>query len=789
MGKPSLVLAVMLIAILLFGCSSQNPPGAGTNTGQPQQNPQSQLQGAGGESHPLPNETPKNLMVNDPELKQIYEAALQPAPAQTSLDKIQESYSAKKISKEDYIVLTIQAAFEPSAVPSQYAGAADSGHYGPSRELMMAYENWDTLSQESKDKISKYLFLTPEEEQAESAGAIPISAGGENSGQTTETKGALPQTIHLSAPSRHSDISLAGPQNPPLVLYTLDAIPGKATIKAFLPSGASDAQKDVLNAKMQWVRDGITDSWGKFKSLLGLDPTEQVYVYINTDVKPGVFGTAAFTKEQSDPVQRCRIRLSSQVISSSGESQTKAGVAHELFHCFQYYIPLKHYEDPDEAWLTEATAVWSENYIYPSTNSEHEYLQLFYQTRQKPLIFSLPSLKKYSDYNFFLYISQTGSAGDVAKILLDSKSMGAKGALNALPDFQDKHADFSLWNWNKAPFQFYSDDPKYPDTSVSGPALKYNQLTYASDGTAPVSLDSGSAVYNVYDIMVGTDVKKLEFRFPDTGDTAHQRHALIRIGGQWIDEQWTALQNRRFCLDRPGEKVEAVVLIYSNSDLSSPFFSQYDVDTTGECPLEITGTTVMETSISAPLQNGEYKLQSRYVSHDVLQYDMSDDTYKLKSRSVSCKTWTNAQGSGTETYLGASYLAGLQAQSDCSGAATINYDDPFGAPEKLHFDRESNTVSVDLDPSIPDSYSRYIRCSTFQKMSWDSTALVIKQLEYSGTCGGLGPPSLVDWSALDLNDVLKNKRLHKEESQTMPVEGGTTTMKISVDYDLSEQEK
>lgn len=780
MKVPVLIIALVLTLVLLMGCSGSPSTGSPSNRQTGSSDHVSQ-----GKAPLAHTQTKKGLVVTDPELKEIYSAALAPEPPQTSLDKVQEAYEQKKISKEEYVVLSIQAAFEPSSLPSQYSGATESGRYGPSRELMIAYENWDSFSQESKNKISQYLFLSSEEVQAESGSLIPT--GSQNSGQLAETQGAGSKTTHISTAGGNSDVSLAGPAGQPLKLYTLVAIPGKATIKAFLPASATNAEKDVLNAKMLWVREGITDSWGRFNSLLRLEPTDEVYIYIETNVKQGVFGTAAYTKEQSDPVQRCRIRLSSQVISSSGESQTKAGVAHELFHCFQYYIPLKNYEDPEEAWLTEATAVWSENYIYPKTNSEQEYLDTFFKTRNKQFFSSTPSLKKYSDYNFFLYLSQTGSASEVANILLDSKNSGVKSVLSSLPEFADKHADFSFWNWNKAPFQFYSDDPKYPDISISGPALSYYQLSDASNGATAVSLEPGAASYHVYDVMVGTNVKKLEFRFPDKDDTAHQRHALLRIDGQWVDEQWTGLSQRRFCLDRPGEKVEAVVLIYSNSDLNSPYFSQYDVDTTGECPLEIAGTTVMETTITAPLSNGEYKVQSRYISHDVLQYDDAEGSYKLKSRSVTCTMGTSATGSGVDTYLGAPYLAALAAKGDCSGAATMNYDELSSAPEKIKFDNSANTVSVDLDPAIADSASRYIRCQTSQKMTWGDTSLLIKQLEYSGTCGVIGPPSLVDWNSLDVNEVVKNNRLHKEESQSMPVEGGTASMKITVDYSLGKK--
>jgi len=807
----------ILVLLLLFGCAGSGLAG-GNNTVAGQGGAQGG--GNAGLGQATYKDTPKGLVVKDAEMKKIYEDALKPEPPETSLDKIQDAFDSQKISKEDYIVLSLQASFEPESVPAQYAGAAGAelARYDASREVMLAVENWDSLSSASKEKIGKWIFLSDEEAQAEAqssgstSGAAPETeptveqppvelptepSGEEESWDSYTETPAEPYyeeeysepTVEETAGTRHFRIlSLAGPSppSPGLVLYTLDAIPGKAVVKGFLPRGHTQFQKDELYAKMQLVKAGVVNSWDKFRNLLGVEPSETVYLYVQK-VPSTLFGTMALTKESSDPVLRCRAKLNSQYIAISDEKYAKAGVAHELFHCFQYYIPLRNYNNPDEAWLMEATASWSEHFVYPTYNTEQEYLPLFYKTRNKPLVSNIPSLKKYADYNFFLYLQESGSTSEVAKVLLDSKTMGTKGALKNLPDFQNRHADFSFWNWNKAPFRFYSDDPKYPDVSVSGQAVKYYQLTDASSGSAEVALEAGAATYQVYDVMVGPEVKKLDFRFNDMNDEVHQRHALLRIDGQWIDEQWTGLKERRFCLDRPGEKVEAVVLIYSNADLSAPFFSQYEVDTKGECPLEITGTTVIENSISTPLQGGEYKVESKFVSRDVLQYDENEDAYKLKSRSVTCKTWSNAQGAGMDTYLGAPYMAGLEAKLDCSGAATIPYDDLSSAPVKISFYRDENVVSVDLEPSIPDAYSRWIRCSSFQKMSWDSTALIIKQLEYSGTCGIVGLPSMVDWNNLVMSEVKNGNRLHKEEAQTIPVEGGTASMKITVDYMLSQQ--
>jgi len=144
----ALVLIILVSMLLLLGCSGGTPQNGGTGN-PPSANPNAQ-QNAGAPSapsgsHALNTKTPSGLTVADPEMKQIYQAALAVPPPATALDNIETAYSSQKISKEDYIVLSLQAIYDPSSVPSQYAGA-DLGKYEPTAEAMQAIDGWDSLS-------------------------------------------------------------------------------------------------------------------------------------------------------------------------------------------------------------------------------------------------------------------------------------------------------------------------------------------------------------------------------------------------------------------------------------------------------------------------------------------------------------------------------------------------------------------------------------------------------------------------------------------------------------------
>ncbi|MFH2091525.1 MAG: dockerin type I domain-containing protein [Pseudomonadota bacterium] len=53
--------------------------------------------------------------------------------------------------------------------------------------------------------------------------------------------------------------------------------------------------------------------------------------------------------------------------------------AHELMHAWQFGYPLKD-SPPSYSWLMEATAAWTEDYIYPRANSENRYAKWFLDT-------------------------------------------------------------------------------------------------------------------------------------------------------------------------------------------------------------------------------------------------------------------------------------------------------------------------------------------------------------------------------------------------------------------------
>lgn len=581
----------------------------------------------------------------------------------TPLDKLNYDYKDGKIDKKDYIFYSLEALYDPKNIPKEYEGAPIT-NYDATDEIMLAIENWDSLPQNYKEKIETWI-------------ALP---------DITNSK-----KLDLKAERSYSKTILFSGES--MEVLTVEAIPGKAKIIGSLPPGSNDADRYKLQTYIGYVSKGIQDSWNKFKDMLALEPTEEVYFYVKT-VPAGMLGTATIRKTVLDPVKRCRIEIDpAQTIT---ETKTRSVTAHELFHCYQYYIPLTNWGNTDEKWLREATATWSENVIYPEYNREWNFLDAFFNSRSAPLITSEGN-KPYSDYMFFLFLQQNnGNEWSVIKPLLAAKTKGVKGALKDIENYDSKFADFVAWNWNKDPMKKYADFPSFPSKEIAQQGRQDFTVVSKEESEAVYSVGGGSATYHIYNIPEGTGVKQITFNFKSHGDAQRQRRALVKIGDHWEDQSWTYLMNKRFCLTKPEEKVSEIILMLSDSNLDSDniAFTSYEVDTTGECPFEISGTTRIThtTSIDGSgngAVGGTY-MTGTYVSNDVLQYDEEERAYKLKTRMASC-TYNEKTDAADSMYS-------IKTVKSGSGTTAEEYGDITEAPLKIRFHDDEDIIDFFVYP-------------------------------------------------------------------------------------------
>ncbi|NYZ78473.1 hypothetical protein H0N96_03665 [Candidatus Micrarchaeota archaeon] len=724
----------LFAAALLFGC-------LGGGSASPSAAP------SGTMATPPANAAGVKFNFKDSELNALYEASQTPQAPKTSFDNLREAYDAQKISKEDFIVYSLQAALSPAELPSQYSGAA-LVDYDVSNEIMMAVENWDSLSPEAKAKIEPLILLPGEEKLPDSFKTL----------QAVQTAARKNEELSFAG-----ELDFAGEQ---YETFYLQAISGKAQVIGFLPVGYTPAAKAVLNERLYWIKLGAVDAYGKFKSLLGFEPSNEVWFYVE-DLPAGTRGEASIRATGTDPVVRCRLTV--DVNQTRDEKTTKSIAAHELFHCFQFHIPLLDWNNTDEKWLKEATAVWSQHYVYPDFNIEHSRLPLFFNTREKPLV-NVESLKEYADYAFFYFLDKTAGPQTIAKILKDAKTKGVKEALKSAPNYEEKHADYSVWNWNRDPIFRYTDSPSFPKIGVSGSALKPDKIDAQGVREVRSNVDAGAAEYRFFEVSQDAGIKRIIFKFTDANDKKHQRRALVKIGNSWTEEFWNSEMEKTFCLNKPDERVTAIVLIYSNSDLEDSYFGVYQIDSEGECPLEITGRTVMKYSWQGLPQLGEGS--GTMISDDEVEFDADEGAYVLTNRSMSC----SEHSSNNVQMEIAGETISISTSVSGSGSAIETYE-KGDAPIKVSFDEEDQQIHFIVDPQQKNS-----AWATFTETTNGETTT------RKGDCGGaIGIPNVLD---LPLSEEFLEftgdvKRLHgKHEFSYNGVTGS-----VEFDYVLTEKPK
>jgi len=141
----------------------------------------------------------------------------------------------------------------------------------------------------------------------------------------------------------------------------------------------------------------------------------------------------------------------------------KSTAVHELFHCFQVGMGLAEGDIPDDKlWLLDATAVWSENFIYSDYNCEHQHLPSFFNNLDNQLI---AGFKRYGGYMFFYFLdTYLQDKSSVPNALKKAKTTSVNYILPELvADFNAAYYLFAGYNYNEVPMKFYKDTPPFPD--------------------------------------------------------------------------------------------------------------------------------------------------------------------------------------------------------------------------------------------------------------------------------------------------------------------------------------
>jgi len=470
------------------------------------------------------------------------------AEGDTSIELLDKAVADKKLDAETALVYKVYAVYGDDKLPAEYNGKF---FYEGTQVVREMTEKWDKLSKKTKE------LLAPFTKRPDEDGSWMNLKYGEAEPKPTSW---LYGNAYAVRPGTYTEYFTSTDEK----------------VKIWYPSAPAIADTGEKMAKMITAHldnDAIIE---KFEALLqkqlmsdgtkGGDGKLDIYVApIGSNL--GLTYAETATPTPSHILMNLSIGVNSDTV-------LKTTLAHEIFHSFQYTY--KHDASRDN-WWAEATAVWSEDFIYPSANTEHEWLDLFMPypmteaDKENP-----PKNHHYATYILPYFI--TKNFGDdfmrksweacVSGPCIDGIDKNITGGL------KDQWKEFTLWNYNKEPAKFYTDMGSFPaDSSAQSANYKQEMVadtpetTFETEKLNPLS----AGLSEVLNMVADKDkIKKLTFtdleNFTGKADSTSIKAVIYYKNGKNAVEDWAKLKKRSFCIDSNEEDFEKVVLIFSNSD-------------------------------------------------------------------------------------------------------------------------------------------------------------------------------------------------------------------------------
>ncbi|HNX51980.1 MAG TPA: DUF6055 domain-containing protein, partial [Thermoanaerobaculaceae bacterium] len=384
-------------------------------------------------------------------------------------------------------------------------------------------------------------------------------------------------------------------------LHSWDYVTG-AHVRVWYLAANSDTDRSIAD---DFVSQAEFQIWGKLQSAMGTQPLLRDLgdgphldiELVDADViGPGILGLTI-----PYPKTGCRSIPSHLLIlrTIATLKDRRATLAHEMMHAFQFALTTDRC-DGGYTWLSEATATWAEDYIYPAGNTEQEYVPTYLGSTELALDDTSVEQRQYSAYLFFFYL--TRQRGLPATVIGDIwRSTQTSDALHAVEAGLTKNGttfdrvwpEFALYCWNEErPYNTF----KTLD-SLSNKASLLGELSVAANPPGLVTVEARDALvlphlsFRLYQLdPASTSVSSLTFyngltrslddldlplngnvlvssALPTVPRGAHV-DALIKKAGVWTHEDWTEKPYKTYCLDRVTQRVERLILVLSNADIS-----------------------------------------------------------------------------------------------------------------------------------------------------------------------------------------------------------------------------
>ncbi|MGB9976861.1 MAG: DUF6055 domain-containing protein [Thermovenabulum sp.] len=498
-----------------------------------------------------------------------------------STELIEKALNEGKITKERAALLEVFADYDPEKLPAEYKTdrAADTSEYA----IKYLVDNWGILSEETRNLVLPYLLPLNDPNSFFYPGNIKIKKSSSGFKILKEVLAADEDfQVHVDE-------------------FTHDG--QKFEIMYYEEKNWSKEKKESIKAMALYVKEAVIYSWDKFKNLMKIKPSKP-YIIELVELPKTKLGLEFYSDG------KYRIRLNTMIAGL--EKYIKSTTAHELFHTFQDEMKIG-YSTVEEKWLCEATAVWSENYVYPDYNVEHSRHPGFFRTLDQERI-GIGKLFEYDSYMFFYYLTDYAGVNFIREIIKTAGQSGSQSIRPFLdkniPKLKETYATFALYNWNWPPVDKYYDYGRITG-GPSGKCFKKKIMKVDEEDEVNVSLNPGALMYYLY-IFDQKDPTlqhvTITFEKSIADDKYLKRQAILRINGNWVVEDWSSETVKQYCKAKTdkNEDIQALILIYSNANLKDELkeADKFRVET-GKCYKEMQLNLTFEYNYS--VQGFEWK--------------------------------------------------------------------------------------------------------------------------------------------------------------------------------------
>lgn len=470
--------------------------------------------------------------------------------APTSFELIEQALASGEIDDETALAYKVFSVYLDPRLPGRFIG-----NDGEVRDTLIAAEvgsRWSSLSPATQALLAPFLlppaapgsWLELQQGQAATVDVLPRRRSGVGQAEPIEW------------------VTLTRPGGEVKVWYQT-RYPGDDVIAAQI---LADLEDKVWPALTELMGRGPVGDDGEENN--GGDGLFDVYVVrIKDDGEAQVYEPSC----EKDPAF---------VLINGATTRLPATIVHTFMHAITASYDVVGCQIPEYWWLDEATATWAEDFISPSPYDTHQdeqrYAGKFLRRSAWPLE-TRGGQHEHGAYLWPFYLARTYSP-ELIRTIWDAtaskKSLAAiDGAISG--GFLERWPEFAKLNLNREPVDDYHH---WDGLTERAPFwLEYRAVILGGE-EREIGLEANVAhlAARYYHITFpDPDVTKVRYengsRFYSGAEPRAKVQALVKLEGQgWKTEDWTGLQGREFCRTKPSEKLEEMIIIFSNSEWEDP---------------------------------------------------------------------------------------------------------------------------------------------------------------------------------------------------------------------------